>query len=238
VGGKTAVNAAGLKNPVGVFHSPRRIVADPTFLATLPRRQWRNGLAELVKAAVIGDAALFAELEAAATVLADHLVDGDAEAAVPDLTAALPWSAWIARAVRVKVGIVQRDFRDTGPRQALNLGHTVGHVLEATARSGDRPPDHGEAVAVGMQVAFAIAVARGICSAEDRRRLRQLLTACGLPTSWPAPPREDFVKSLQGDKKQRGGKLGWVLPERIGSVRITQEVTPEEAYEALARASL
>ena len=171
VGGKTAVNAAGLKNPVGTFHPAEAILADPQFLASLPRTRWREGLAETIKAAVVGDPLLFAELERHRDDLARSLASGDPGATVPDLLTALPWTDWIGRAVGVKAALIERDFRDEGPRQALNFGHTLGHALEAQTADASRPLHHGEAVAVGMAVTARIAAARRECPVADADRL-------------------------------------------------------------------
>jgi 3-dehydroquinate synthetase len=235
IGGKTAVNAAGLKNPIGTFHPAEIVLAEPALLSTLARARWREGLSELIKAAVIGDPTLFAALEERRGTLA-RLAGGDRDATDATLPAALPWSDWIGRAVAVKAALVARDFCDRGPRQALNLGHTLGHVLEAhTAATGDRL-HHGEAVAVGMAAAARIAVARGGCPAGDGERLIALLTACGLPTAWPLPPRAELERLLAGDKKRRPDRGGWVLPERIGRVRIGQTVAWDDLTAAVAPA--
>lgn len=234
IGGKTAVNAAGLKNPIGTFHPAEAVLADPTLLATLPRSRWREGLAELVKAAVVGDPALFAELEAHRSELTQHLAAGDPEATDADLVAALPWSRWLGRAVTVKAALVQRDFLDRGPRQTLNFGHTLGHALEAHAVATGGTLHHGAAVAIGMAAAARIAAARGTCPTADADRLIALLAACGLPTSWPAPPRTALERLLAADKKLRSERGGWVLPSRIGQVRIGQTVGWDELIGALA----
>ena len=237
VGGKTAVNAAGLKNPVGTFHPAEAILADPQFLASLPRTRWREGLAETIKAAVVGDPLLFAELERHRDDLARSLASGDPGATVPDLLTALPWTDWIGRAVGVKAALIERDFRDEGPRQALNFGHTLGHALEAQTADASRPLHHGEAVAVGMAVTARIAAARRECPVADADRLIALLADCGLPTTWPPPPRAELARLLAGDKKRRADRLGWVLPNGIGRVRIGQSVTVDEVLSGLTPSS-
>ncbi len=234
VGGKTAINAAGLKNPVGTFHPAETILADSELLSSLPRNRWREGLAETIKAAVIGDPQLFAELEAHRDDLARWLASGESGATIPDLLTALPWTDWIGRAVRVKATLVERDFRDEGPRQALNFGHTLGHALEAQTADTSRPLHHGEAIAVGMAVTARIAAARRECPVADADRLITLLADCGLPTTWPPPPRAELVRLLAGDKKRRADRLGWILPNGIGRVRIGQSVTVDEVLSGLA----
>jgi 3-dehydroquinate synthase len=224
LGGKTAVNAAGLKNPVGTYHPAEAILADPALLTSLPRVRWREGMAELIKAAVIAECSLFAELEDRHADLAGWLASGDDETALPGLVDAFPWVDWIGRAVRVKATIVERDFREQGPRQALNLGHTLGHALEAYTAGAQRPLHHGEAVAIGMAVTARIATRRGLCSSEDTDRLVALLAACGLPKSWPPVPQEELRRLLAGDKKSKADGLHWVLPAGIGKVLIAQVV--------------
>ncbi len=231
VGGKTAIDAGGLKNSVGAFHPAQTVLADPDFLATMPRRQWRGGLAEMIKAAVIGAPALFAALERRAGVLALHFADGDPDAAPAAAALALPWSAWIDRALRVKIRIVRSDFRETGPRRALNLGHTLGHALEAAGGY-----THGEAVSVGMAAVARLAARRGLCARDDARRIQALLVACGLPVAAKPPPRHELERLIAGDKKRLGGEVRWVLPARIGAVVLDQSVSIEEAA-AAARAT-
>lgn len=230
IGGKTAINVGGLKNPAGAFHPASHVVADPDFLATLPRREWRSGLAELIKTAVIGAPRLFAALERRAPALARALGDGDAYEPPAGLDG-LPWADWIARAARVKARLVSADFREAGPRQALNLGHTLGHALELS-----QGLSHGEAVAAGMAAAARLAVARGLCPAGEAGRIAALLQACGLPTAVAPPPRAQAERLLAHDKKRRDGAPGWVLPERIGAVRIGQAVELDEALRALQEA--
>lgn len=237
VGGKTAVNAAGLKNPVGTYHPAEAILADPELLTSLPRTRWREGLAEMIKAAVVGEPRLFAELEAQGDELARSLASGDPGATVPDLLTTLPWTDWIGRAVGVKAALIECDFRDEGPRQALNFGHTLGHALEARTAGTRHPLPHGEAIAVGMAVTARIAAARRECPIADADRLITLLADCGLPTTWPPPPRAELERLLAGDKKRRADRLGWVLPNGIGRVQIGQSVTVDEVLSGLTPGS-
>ncbi len=240
VGGKTAVNVGGIKNQAGTFHPAAGILADLEFLRTLPLREWRSGLAEVVKAAVIGAPRLFAGLERRRVAL-ERCFGGDpggaAAAAAPDAGAVtppeevgdLPWVEWIGAAVRVKARIVAADFQEAGPRKALNLGHTLGHALEVA-----HGLSHGEAVAVGMATSARLAAERGLCPAADAARIAALLRACGLPVTAPAPPAPDLERLIEGDKKRLGGGVGWVLPERIGVVRLDQRVEMDELLRALA----
>jgi len=139
IGGKTAINTAGLKNPVGVFHPAVGILADGEFLKTLDRDAWRDGLAEMIKTALIGDASLFADLYERREELQRVIGTDSAPEAVLEIAQVAPWTNWIARAAAVKADVVNRDFRELGPRRALNLGHTLGHVVEASShRTQDR----------------------------------------------------------------------------------------------------
>jgi len=229
IGGKTAVNTAGLKNPVGCFHPAAGILADCGFLTTLTRQAWRDGMAELIKTAIIGDGPLFADLYGSRSRLYKLLGEGDPGDPIPGVLGALPWRDWIGRAARIKVKVVNEDFHEKGPRRALNLGHTVGHALEAWSHEIGEPLSHGEAVAIGMAVVFRIAAERGRCALPEAVQVIELLEACGLPVSHPAPELVELRRLLSGDKKQsvRSG-LRWVLPERIGKVTTNATVAAEE----------
>jgi 3-dehydroquinate synthase len=229
IGGKTALNAAGLKNPVGVFHPAAGILADCGFLTTLPRKAWRDGLAEMIKTAVIGDPRLFAHLHHCRGRLAETLGTGNPAEPIPGILGAFPWRQMIGQAATVKARIVNRDFHDRGLRRTLNLGHTLGHALEAWSQETDHPLSHGQAVSVGMAVVFRIAAERGTCALATAVQVIELLEACGLPATHPAPPTDTLERLLAGDKKQsaRDG-LRWVLPERIGKVDIGGRVSAAE----------
>lgn len=228
VGGKTAVNLDRLKNPIGTFHPAELVAADTALLATLPRREWRNGLAESIKAAVIGSPALFRALEDRADDLETGLARGDARRPLDDPDA-LPWGAWIAASVAIKARVVAADPREAGPRRALNLGHTLGHALEPLLGLG-----HGEAVALGMAVAARLAAARGICTRRCADRQTALLAVCGLPIAATAPPRAEVHRLVVRDKKNRAGQVRWVLPARIGNVVLDQPVALDDALAALS----
>lgn len=229
IGGKTAINTAGIKNPVGIFHPARAILADVGFLATLPRQAWRDGLAELVKTAAIGDPDLFEEIHQARSTLKRMFGDGPGDELVPGVLGRVPWARWIGRAARVKAGIVNRDFRERGERKNLNLGHTLGHALEAWSQGQERPLSHGEAVAIGMAVVFRLAAERGSCPLALALKMIETLEACGLPITWTAPPRGELERLLGGDKKQsaRSG-LRWVLPEQLGRMNHNAPVEVDE----------
>jgi 3-dehydroquinate synthase len=219
IGGKTAINTGGVKNPVGTFHPARAILADVGFLGTLTCSDWRDGMAELIKTATIGDAALFSELYAARNDLAKTIGRPHGGEPVPGILGALPWRHWVGRAAAVKAKIVNRDFKEGGARKALNLGHTLGHALEAHSHLSPEPLSHGQAVAIGMAVVFRIAADRNLCPLPHALQMLELLEACGLPISWPTPPFEQLEKLLEGDKKTSGKTgLSWILPLGIGKV--------------------
>jgi len=209
VGGKTGVDHPAGKNLIGAFHQPRAVIADLDVLATLSDRELRAGLAEVVKAACIGDADFFAWLEAHA----DELLARDIDA----LTHA------IARCCRFKAGVVERDERETGERALLNFGHTFGHALETEAGYGALL--HGEAVAIGMLLAARLAAQLGMADAADTGRLRALLERLDLPTAMPGGTAADaLLARMRLDKKNRAGTLRLVLWRGIGRVEIAERV--------------
>lgn len=219
IGGKTAINAASLKNPVGLFYPATAVLADPCFLSTLSRQNWRDGLAEMIKTAAIGDPELFQDIHFHRHDLRHLFAKGPDDEMVPGVLGKLPWSRWIGQAAQVKAGIVNRDFREKGERKNLNLGHTLGHVLEAHSQGTDQPLTHGEAVAIGMAVVFRVAAERGSCPLPVAVKMVEVLEACGLPITWKSPPVDEMQRLLGGDKKS-SAKMGlrWVLPESIGKM--------------------
>ncbi len=226
IGGKAALNAAGLKNPVGLFHPASGILADCGFLATLPRRAWRDGLAEMIKTAVIGDPRLFAHLHHSRGRLAQAFGQGDPDERIGGILGAFAWRQLIGQTATVKARIVNRDFHEKGPRRMLNLGHTLGHALEAWSQETDHPLSHGQAVSVGMAVVFRIAAERGTCALATAVQVIELLEACGLPATFACPDEDALKRLLAGDKKQSAREgLRWVLPERIGKMDIHGQVS-------------
>ncbi|MBE6201066.1 MAG: 3-dehydroquinate synthase [Rikenellaceae bacterium] len=199
IGGKCGINFGGLKNMVGTFNLPGKVVCDPAWLATLPEREWRSGMAEVIKTAIIGDAQLFELLEnnSLEEISTDYALCGEI----------------IARSVAVKCAVVNNDFRESGARKVLNLGHTLGHAIEALTSDYS----HGEAVAIGIAHAAQMAVERGLLSAEDCRRIVALLERYGLPTTTTLPA-EELHEAMLHDKKNNRGQIGWVLPTGIGSL--------------------
>ncbi|MBZ5543157.1 MAG: 3-dehydroquinate synthase [Acidobacteriia bacterium] len=215
IGGKTAVNVGAMKNLIGTFFPPRLVVADPSVLSTLNERAFRSGFFEVVKHAVLSGPRLFAEVERA--------LDG----LRPERAATL--GPLLARAARVKADVVSRDEKEAGLRRVLNLGHTFGHALEEA--TGYRRFLHGEAVGWGMLAALRLAEILGLLGPAESQRIAAVIRRLG-----PLPPVRDLKaervwRLLPRDKKAVGGRIHWVLPERIGKVRIVADV-PSFAVEA------
>ena len=215
LGGKTGVNLAAGKNLVGAFHHPLAVYADTETLRTLPSAELRAGLQESVKAGIIRDRALFDFLDReSAKVLA-----GDREA----LTRV------VAASVRVKADVVSADERETGVRMILNLGHTLGHAIEAATEY--KQLLHGEAVAWGMIAAVTIAVRRGLTSADDGARMERVIRMYGPLRGFRADAGE-LVALTAKDKKNRSGARSFVLPVGIGEAVVVRDVTEVELLEA------
>jgi len=217
IGGKVGVNLPGGKNLVGAFYQPSLVVIDPHVLATLPRREFRAGLYEVVKYGVACDRELFDQV----CREAGPLTRRDAAALTPV----------IAACCRLKGAIVAADERETGARRVLNFGHTVGHALEAGTQY--RRLLHGESVAYGMLAACAIAVRRGSLAAADRDIIAAAIAQLG-----PLPPVSDLSAAAQlefmhHDKKVHEGRLHFVLPTGIGSARIVTDVSEADLLRAL-----
>lgn len=215
VGGKTGVNLGAGKNLIGAFHHPLAVYADLDTLGTLAPAELRAGLQEAVKAGIIRDRDLFDLLESCH----DAVLAGD--------PAAL--SEVVARSVRVKAEVVGADEREGGLRMILNLGHTLGHALEAaTAYTALL---HGEAVAWGMLAALHIAARRGLLSQPEAERMAALIRAYGPLRPFRAEPAR-LVELTARDKKNRGGTRSFVLPVGIGDARVVRDVSDTELLEA------
>ena len=217
IGGKTGVNHAAGKNLIGAFHQPAAVLVDPELLETLPRREFRAGLYEVVKYGVIASRALFDK------------IDTNLPALFARETAALV--PVIADSCRIKARVVADDERESGPRRVLNFGHTAGHALEAITKY--RRFRHGEAVAYGMIAAAELAGARGVLRREDRDALAALIVKMG-----PLPPIADLdagqvVEAVARDKKVVDGTLHFVLPVAIGKTTVVTDVTGAELQWAL-----
>ncbi len=220
VGGKTGVNHPKGKNLIGAFHQPAGVWIDTAFLDTLPDREFRSGLAEVVKYGVILDAAFFEYLEANAAAL------------VARDPAALRHV--VGRSCRLKADVVERDEREeTGLRAVLNYGHTFAHAFETVGGYGDWL--HGEAVAAGMVCAARLAERHGLVGPELGARQLALLKAVGLPIAprreWPA---DELIAVMRRDKKAAGGKLRFILPTRLGEVRLFDDVPEALVRDVLA----
>lgn len=218
IGGKTAVNHPKCKNLIGVFHQPRLVFIDVKTITTLPARELRIGLAEVVKYGVIADAEFFKFLEANA-----HHLNTQAFESPDTLRASLKlWQTIVAESAKVKARVVEKDEFESGLRMILNYGHTIGHALETLTRY--RAYHHGEAVAIGMVAAAMIAQRMNICEEAVVKRIKDLLEKIGLPTELEKLPAERILEALKVDKKIRGGKIQFVLPERLGKVFIRNDV--------------
>ncbi len=219
VGGKTGVNLPRGKNLVGAFHQPRLVCEDVDTLHSLPARQRAAGFAEVIKAAAIWDAALFARLERHA----EGLMDLDPRVLIPVLE----------RSVRIKAEVVSRDERESGLRMLLNFGHTLGHAVEALYRY--RRLLHGEAVAIGMVYAARRSEALGMAPPSSAERLEALCRRFGLPTKVPAFERSAYLDALRVDKKRRDSRIRYVVLKEIGKAD-TVALTPSEIAAGLERA--
>jgi 3-dehydroquinate synthase len=218
VGGKTGVNHPGGKNLIGAFHQPIAVIADTNTLTTLPPRELRAGLAEVIKYGLIHDAAFFDWLE----VNVDRLLAGNAEA----LTHA------IRRSCEIKAQIVGKDERERGDRALLNLGHTFGHAIESA--TGYSSWLHGEAVGTGMLMAAAMSHECGYLSDADVARLRALLHRVGLPIAAPDVSPQAALEHMKIDKKVKAGRMRFVLLKRIGAAFVTPDYPPEALQATLA----
>ena len=218
VGGKTGVNLAAGKNLAGAFHHPAAVFADVDLLRTLPGRELRAGLMESVKAGIIRDAKLFRLLERRLPELLQHAPDAELLSEV------------VARSVAMKAAVVGADEREGGLRMILNLGHTVGHAIEAVTRY--RVLLHGEAVGWGMLVAFAIAEERGLMTAAESARAGALLRALGPLPGFKAKA-EALLEAAGRDKKNSAGTRRFVLPRGIGDAVVVEDVTDAELLRAV-----
>jgi 3-dehydroquinate synthase len=215
VGGKTGVNHPRGKNMIGAFHQPVGVLADTATLDTLPDRELRAGIAEVIKYGLIGDRPFFDWLEAHMSALL---------AREPE---ALAWT--IEQSCRNKAAVVAADEFEQDRRALLNLGHTFGHAIEAA--TGYDSWLHGEAIAAGMCMAARLSERLGLVGADDRQRVEALFAAAGLPTQPPAIAPERMQTLMAGDKKVRDGRIRLVLLDAIGSARVTADY-PAEALTA------
>jgi 3-dehydroquinate synthase len=198
IGGKTGVDIPEGKNLVGAFHLPKKIIRDAKFLETLPEKELKNGLAEMIKTAVLFDPEMFADLERLASLDS------------PERLA--PLANLVDRTASWKQKIVDEDFKEGGKRKLLNLGHTFGHAIEKATKNSY---NHGQAVAIGMIMAFCAAERLGICAAGESERVKRLCKKYGLPTQNPCSP-EELLDAMLSDKKRAGARITLVLPRSFG----------------------
>ncbi len=220
IGGKTGVNHPQGKNLIGAFHQPRLVLIDPEVLQTLPPREFRAAMAEVIKYGVIWDPILFEQLEASQRL--DHL----RYLCAPLLQAIL------VRSCQAKVDVVTKDEKESGLRAILNYGHTIGHAVESL--TGYRQINHGEGVALGMIAAGQIALTLNLWSAEDFQRQLSLIQKAGLPTQ--LPPNLDLagiLPALKTDKKVQSGQVRFILPSQIGAAQIVNQVPSEVIMRSL-----
>ena len=214
IGGKTGVNHPNGKNLIGSFHQPKLVLIDPSTLNTLPEREWRAGMAEVIKYGIIGDYELFSQLESLKSLKT-----------ISDIPKETLQNILI-RSVSAKAKIVTLDEKEGGLRAILNYGHTFGHVVESLCGYGKWI--HGEAVSIGMVAVGNLALNRNSWLKEDATRQRNLLIKTGLPVEWPNLEIKDVIKSLQGDKKVRDGNIRFIIPKRIGKVDIVDDISKQE----------
>ena len=222
IGGKVAVNHDTAKNLIGAFYAPDSVVSCTSWLSTLDSRQFRSGLAEAIKLAVISSAQLLAFIEQHLESLA--ALDTDC------------LQTLVHAASSIKCTLVERDPYEVDLRRTLNFGHTVGHAVETVTGYG--PVLHGEAVAYGMTVALRVATARGVLAPAVASRIVGILRAVGLPVRLGelrvAPATEDIIMALEKVRQVRDGSLRFVLPTGVGSALIVDDVGDDEIRSALA----
>ena len=219
IGGKVGVNHPFGKNLIGAFYQPHGVIIDPTVLGTLPRREFRAGLYEVVKYGMTSSPSLFDRIARERRAIF---------ARAPETLTPI-----IEESCRIKAEVVSADERDAGVRRILNFGHTAGHAIEAVTKY--RRYRHGEAVAYGMLVAAELAAGRGALAAGAKKALGDLITSLG-----PLPPiadlsRAEILDAMKHDKKMVAGRLHFVLPTAIGATAIVDDVTEKEMKDALGR---
>jgi 3-dehydroquinate synthase len=222
VGGKTGVNLPEGKNLVGAFYPPQGVVADSSLLTSLPPREFRSGIFEIIKYGVIGDSKLFRFLESKLEKV---------------LRRERPALAYvIERSVAQKARVVSEDERESGLREILNFGHTFAHALESVTRY--RTYLHGEAVGWGMMAAARLAVEERMLAPGEEERIAKVIARVGPLPEWPSVPPAQLIAAMQADKKTRAGHMRFVLPERIGAVRCGVEAEEEMLVRVLRECSI
>lgn len=215
IGGKTAVNTAEGKNLVGAFHSPRAVIVDLDTLQTLPRNEVLAGFGEIAKYGFIADERILEILEADIALATD--------------TSSAEFGELISRSIAIKARVVGADFRESGLREILNYGHTLGHAIEHNERYQWR---HGAAISVGMVFVAELARIAGRLGDSAVERHRSILTSIGLPVSYPAKDFSTLLATMQRDKKSRAGVLRFVVLDDIAKPTIMTAPTPEMLHAA------
>ncbi len=219
IGGKTGINHTKGKNLIGAFHQPKLVLIDPKTLFTLPSREFKAGMAEIIKYGVISDLVLFELLEKQDNISDLSFIDEELLLEV------------IERSAKSKAKIVVEDEKESGIRAFLNYGHTFGHVIENLCGYGKWL--HGEAVAIGMIAVGQLALQKGLWKDTDAKRQKKLIEKAGLPSQWPNLELKDVISSLKGDKKVKNGKSTFVIPTRIGEVKLLNNISDKEIQECL-----
>ncbi len=214
IGGKTGVNHFGGKNLIGAFHQPKLVLIDPKTLLTLPDREFRAGMSEVIKYGVIGDKTLFNLLEETPCIskiseISNNLLEQILE-----------------KSVSAKAKVVELDESESGLRAILNYGHTFGHVIEKLCGYGNWL--HGEAVSMGMVAVGQLALELGSWGKESQIRQRNLISKTSLPTKWPELDSESVIKALEGDKKVINEAIRFIIPTEIGHVEIRDDITKKK----------
>ena len=210
VGGKTAVNHSKGKNLIGAFYQPKAVYIDTDALKTLPIREFKAGMAEVIKYGLIKDKELFDFLEVNKNINQINNLENDSLVRI------------ISKSVKTKSQIVSMDEQENGIRAILNYGHSFGHVIENLCGYGKFL--HGEAISIGMRIAGDIAAEKGLWSDKEAFRQNNLLKNYGLPTDIPKIKKSEILKILMGDKKVKDGKMRFILPTRIGNVEIYDDI--------------
>lgn len=214
VGGKTGVNHPQGKNLIGAFYQPKLVLIDPTVLKTLPPREFRAGMAEVIKYGIIWDQDLFTKLEQCDRLDSLDYVSDELLETI------------ITRSCGAKAEVVSQDEKEGGIRAILNYGHTIGHAVESLTNY--KQFVHGEAVAIGMVAAGKIALEMSLWTEAEAKRQDTLITKTGLPTDIPPElVMDDILTTIKSDKKVKAGKVRFILPTTIGKVTITDKVSPE-----------
>jgi 3-dehydroquinate synthase len=218
IGGKTAINHPRAKNAIGAYHQPRLVLCDTAALMSLPERDYRSGLAEVIKHGIVLDAGYFSDVEASLPALRARDLDA--------------LTRIIAGSCRLKASVVERDEQEAELRTVLNYGHTIGHALEAV--TGFARWTHGEAVALGIAAAARLAERLGVADGAVRERQIRALEEVGLPTRGANVPPPAVLEAIGRDKKARDGRLPFVLAPAIGTFRLVFDVPPTAVRDTLA----